>query len=92
MTIQTLLLGFLIATLYGAGFHLVRGGKLWRLGLYLIFAWIGFWGGHFLGRSIGWTFLKVGSLNLGMATLVSIIMLLLGYWLSLGQTTTGNKK
>ncbi len=92
MTIQTLLLGFLIATLYGAGFHLFRGGKLWRLGLYLIFAWIGFWGGHFLGGSLGWTFIKVGTLNLGMATLGSIVVLLLGYWLSLGQTPAAGKK
>jgi hypothetical protein len=86
MTIQTLLLGFLIATLYGAGFHLYRGGKIWRLGLYLIFAWVGFWGGHLLGNVLGWTFLRIGTLNLGMATLICIAVLFGGYWLSLDQS------
>ena len=92
MTLQAVLLGFMVATLYGAGFHLIRGGSLWRLGLYLIFAWIGFWGGHYLGNVLGWTFIRIGALNFGMATLTSILFLLLGYWLSLGQVSATNKK
>lgn len=85
MILQSILLGMVIATLYGAAFHLWRGGSLFRFGLYLGFAWVGFWGGHWLGNLIGWEFLKVGQLNLGPATVGSILILGLGYWLSLVQ-------
>jgi len=85
MTIQSILLGCLIATLYGSGFHLWRGGSIWRLLLYIVFAWVGFWGGHLLGSQLGWGFLQVGSLYLGMATMMTLVVLGIGYWLSLAQ-------
>jgi hypothetical protein len=46
-------------------------------------SWAGFWIGQFLAEQLGWSFLSVGPLHLGMATLVSAIFLLAGYWLSL---------
>jgi hypothetical protein len=78
-----LLLGFVLSTLYGAIFHLWRGGGLGRLLGYIILSWIGFWSGQFLANNLGWTFITVGSLHLGLASLGSLILLLLGYWLSL---------
>lgn len=83
MPLPTLLFGVLISTLYGALFHLWRGGGAGRLSLYLILGWIGFWVGHALGQQLGWTFARLGILNLGMATLGSAICLGVGYWLSL---------
>jgi len=83
MNLPGLLLGFVLSTLYGAIFHLWRGGGLGRLLLYIILSWIGFWSGQFLANNLGWTFITVGSLHLGLATLGSLILLLLGYWLSL---------
>ena len=83
MNLPGLLLGFVLSTLYGAIFHLWRGGGLGRLLLYIILSWIGFWSGQFLANYLGWTFITVGSLHLGLATLGSLILLLLGYWLSL---------
>lgn len=91
MILQSVLFGMVIATLYGAAFHLWRGGSVVRLGLYLVFAWIGFWGGHWLGSLIGWEFIKVGQLNLGTATIGSIIVLGVGYWLSLVQVEPDRK-
>ncbi|GIV66533.1 MAG: hypothetical protein KatS3mg047_0926 [Bellilinea sp.] len=85
MILQSVLLGMVIATFYGALFHFWRGGSLIRLGLYLIFAWIGFWGGHWLAGLIGWEFIPVGQLNLGPATIGSMVILAIGYWLSLVQ-------
>lgn len=82
MTIPALLLGFIISTLYGLVFHLIRGGNAGRLLIYLILAWVGFSLGHFLGERLGWTFFSVGTLCLGMATLVSVLFLLAGHWLS----------
>ncbi len=83
MTTPTLLFGLVISTLYGAGFHLWRGGSSGSLILYLILSWIGFWIGHFAGNSLEWTFGSIGQLRLGMATLTSLAFLAIGHWLSL---------
>ena len=85
MSLPTLLFGFLISTLLGALFHMLRGGGAGRLLLYLILGWAGFWIGHFLGSYFGWTFGSLGPLHLGMAILISVIFLGIGYWLSLVQ-------
>ena len=87
MTLPSLLLGLIISTLYGAIFHLWRDGGLSRLFLYIALSWIGFWGGHLLADWFGWTFASLGPLNLGMATLGSVLFLFLGYWLSLVEVT-----
>ncbi|MCL4560438.1 MAG: hypothetical protein M1281_07485 [Chloroflexi bacterium] len=85
MTLPAFLFGFLASTLYGAAFHLWRGGSLPRLALYLALSWVGFGLGHFLGERLSWTFFNIGPLNLGMATLGSLVFLAAGYWLSLVQ-------
>jgi hypothetical protein len=77
-----LLLGVLISTLYGAAFHLWRGGNIWRLILYLVLGWLGFWLGQFLATQLGWSLGSYGQLHLGMATLLSAVFLFGGYWLS----------
>lgn len=83
MTIPALILGFLVATLMGAAFHLWKDGGFGRLLLYVLLAWVGFWGGHILANSLGWTFGSVGPLHFGMAILVGAATLYAGYWLSL---------
>ncbi len=83
MTLPSILIGIIISSLYGAVFHLYRGGGLGRLLLYIILAWIGFWIGHIIGAAFGFTFLNLGPLNLGMATLGALAVLGIGYWLSL---------
>jgi hypothetical protein len=60
-----------------------RRGGLERLALYILLAWSGFWIGQFLAVRLGWTFGSLGPLHLGMATLVSLAFLGIGYWLSL---------
>jgi hypothetical protein len=83
MTLPSILIGIVISSLYGAAFHLWRGGGLGRLILYLILAWVGFWLGHLIGNALGWTFVSLGPLRLGTATLGAAITLGVGYWLSL---------
>lgn len=82
MTIPSLIFAFLIASLYGALYHLIRGGGLGRLLLFLIFGWAGFAGGHLLGIWQGWVLMPVGELNLGMSTFGSLIFLVGGDWVS----------
>jgi uncharacterized membrane protein YeaQ/YmgE (transglycosylase-associated protein family) len=81
MHVPTLLLGFIIATLIGALFHVLRGGNLGRLLLYLLLSWIGFWLGHLAANSIGFTPGSLGILRLGPAALGAIVTLFFGHWL-----------
>ncbi len=82
MPLPSILLGLLIALLIGSLFHLIRGGGGWRLLLYLVLSPIGFVLGHFVGEWRNWFFFPVGSLNLGMEIIGSIVFLIFGDWLS----------
>jgi len=82
MTLPILLLALLIALLYGALYHLFRGGGFWRLLLYLGLSILGFGIGHLIGIWRGWIFFPLGSLNLGMCSVGSVVVLVLGDWLS----------
>lgn len=66
---------FIVATLYGAAFHLVSGGDARRLALFLLAAWLGFGLGHAFGETVNVTLLDIGPLHMLTATL--------GAWLAL---------
>ncbi len=82
MTLPALLFALLIALLYGALYHLIRGGSLWRLLLYFGLSIAGFAIGYLIGLWRGWILLPLGSLNLGLSSLGSILVLVIGDWLS----------
>ena len=86
MTLPAFLFFSLVGILYGTLFHLWRGGNAGRLLLYVLLGWSGFWVGHFLGDYLMWTFWHFGAVNFGMATLISLVFLALGYWLGKEQT------
>jgi uncharacterized membrane protein YeaQ/YmgE (transglycosylase-associated protein family) len=88
MSIPTLFLGLILSTLYGAIFHLWRGGNAGRLLLYLLLSWIGFWIGQLIGNLLNVSFDTLGQLHLVFATLGSLIFLAIGFWLSLVQAET----
>ena len=83
MELPALLIGFFISTIYGLAFHLLVGGGPGRLVMSVVLAWLGFWAGHFIAESLGFTFASLGTLRLGAATAGSLLFLALGYWLSL---------
>jgi len=85
MSIPTLFLGLILSTLYGALFHLWRGGNAGRLILYILLAWIGFWLGQLVGNLANVSFDTLGQLHLVVASIGSIVFLIVGYWLSLVQ-------
>lgn len=87
MVTPSLILGLILSTLYGAGFHLWKGGRWERLLLYLLLSWGGFWGGQLLASLLNWSFDRVGGLHVGAATLGSFLFLGVGYWLSLAEVT-----
>jgi hypothetical protein len=83
MTLPALIFGILLASLYGAIFHLFLGGGIGRLILFVILSWMGFLAGQILASYLGWTFDLLGPLHLGTASLSSFLFLAIGYWLSL---------
>ena len=91
MTLPTLLFALLIALLYGALYHLIRGGSFWRLLLYFGLSIFGFVTGHLIGLWRGWIFIPLGSLNLGLSSVGSILILILGDWLSRIEVKEGSK-
>jgi len=78
MNISSILFGCLFATLFGALFHLLRGGSIRKFLLYQILSWIGFWVFDMLAVIFRINFLKVGTLYLGMACIGAIIVLIIG--------------
>ena len=71
----------LVATAYGAAFHLWRGGGFGMLLRYLIAAWAGFALGQVIGWLGGWEFVMLGQVHILEGTLGSIVLLLIAYWL-----------
>lgn len=81
MTVPAVLFGILLSTLFGAAFHLWKGGGPGRISMFIIVSWIGFWAGHFLAAKINFNFLNFGSLHLFMAVFGSILFLFVGNFL-----------
>ena len=82
MTLPSILFALLIALLYGALYHLFRGGGFWRLILYLSLSTLGFAAGYFIGYWFGWLIFPLGQLDVGSASIGSLIFLVGGDWLS----------
>jgi hypothetical protein len=82
-------LGILLASIYGAAFHLIFGGPIRRIVLYLFAAWLGFFIGQFVGDFLNLELLKIGKIHLVSASVGSWIVLFLTSWL-VGQETARN--
>lgn len=83
MTLPALLFGAFLSSLYGALFHLFRGGGPGRLLFYLFLSWFGFWIGQIFAELLNINILNIGPLHVGLASAGSLIFLLIGHWLSL---------
>jgi hypothetical protein len=75
MPAPSLVFSFILATLYGAAFHVVSGGDARRLALFLLAAWLGFGLGQSFGEIVDMTFMDIGALHMLAATI--------GAWLAL---------
>lgn len=82
MPSPSLTLGIILATLFGAAFHLVFGGDARRLALFLLCGWIGFGLGHILGAAFQMNLLNVGALRAGPAGLGALLALSIAHLLT----------
>ena len=63
MTLPTIIFGLVVAMLYGALYHFIRGGGGWRLLLFFGLSILRLALGQLIGMWQGWAFLMLGSLN-----------------------------
>lgn len=82
MSMPSILFAAVLSTLYGAGFHLWRGGSAGKLLLFLVLSWIGFAAGQIFAARLEWTFDLFGQTHLVVASLSSLIFLVIGNWLA----------
>ena len=82
INIPSILFAAILSTLYGAGFHLWRGGSAGRLLLFLVLSWAGFASGQVLANKLGWMFDLYGQTHLVVASLSSLVFLIIGNWLA----------
>lgn len=68
---------FILATICGAAFHLVVGGDIRWLALYLLIGWIGFALGHLVGVLLNISLLQIGVLRVFPAVSGAVLMLVL---------------
>jgi hypothetical protein len=85
-TFPVFVFGSLIALLLGSLVHLIAGGKLMRLIFCMLFSWIGFWTGNYLGTRFNVELLRYGTVNYGPAILIALILSVFGFWIS-GENT-----
>ena len=76
-----IVLGLLLATAYGAGFHLVYGGPARRIILYVLASWVGFILGHLAGFWLNITLFQLGAVHLLSASVGSWAVLAAAHWL-----------
>ena len=82
MTIPSILFALLIALLYGALYHFLRGGGFWRLLFYFCLSICGFAVGYLIGHLLGLLIIPLGTIDLVSASIGSLIFLIGGDWLS----------
>jgi len=82
-----LALAVILATTYGAAFHLWRGGGYGMLVRYLLAAWGGFVLGQLVGWLGGWELAMVGQVHVLEGTLGSGVLLVIIHWLAASPST-----
>ncbi len=78
----TVTFAFILATLFGAIFHLFMGGDVRRLALFLLAGWIGFSLGHVLGVVFEINIMNIGPLRIVAASIGAIVALIVARFLT----------
>lgn len=72
-----LALGAVLSTAFAALFHMWQRGNVPALRRFIVAAWLGFAGGHFLGDLAGFQWLQIGQLNVLAGTVGTVVVLLI---------------
>ena len=83
---------FVIATMYGLGFHVILGGNARRLVLFVVTSWVGFLLGQYLGGYLDIAFLRIGVIHLLPASVTTVGLLILAHFLTAEPTTPVSRR
>lgn len=78
---------FVVATMYGLGFHVVLGGNARRLVLFVVTSWVGFLLGQYLGGYLDIAVLRIGVIHLLPASVTAVGLLIFAHTLTAESTT-----
>lgn len=78
---------FVIATMYGFGFHVMLGGNARRMALFLVTSWVGFLLGQYIGGYLDIALLRIGVIHLAPASVTAVALLIFAHALTVETTT-----
>ena len=78
---------FVIATMYGLGFHVILGGNARRMVLFIVTSWVGFLLGQYVGGHLGIDLLRIGVIHLAPASVTAVGLLIFAHVLTAESTT-----
>ncbi len=78
---------FVIATMYGLGFHVILGGNARRMVLFIVTSWVGFLLGQYLGGFLDISLLRIGVIHLLPASVTAVGLLIFAHVLTAEPTT-----
>jgi len=81
MTPSAYLISLVFAVVLGLLFHVIVGGRGWRILFFVICSILGFFLGNLIGYAVDWKWMNVGPVHAVPATLSAIVVMLLGRWL-----------
>ncbi len=73
---------FMLATMYGLGFHVLMGGNARRLVLFVATSWLGFLLGQYIGGYLNIALLKIGLVHLLPASIAAAALLIFAHMLT----------
>ena len=73
---------FIIATMYGLGFHVILGGNARRMVLFVVTSWVGFLLGQYVGGYLEISVLRIGVIHLLPASATAVGLLIFAHVLT----------
>ena len=83
---------FIIATMYGLGFHVVLGGNARRMVLFIVTSWVGFLLGQYIGGFLDVSILRIGVIHLLPASVTTAGLLIFAHLLTAEPSTPVSRR
>ena len=86
------LFAFVIATMYGLGFHVIMGGNARRMVLFVVTSWLGFLLGQYVGGYLEIDLFRIGVVHLLPASAAAVGLLIFAHVLTSEPTTPVSRR
>lgn len=83
---------FVIATMYGLGFHVILGGDARRMVLFVVTSWVGFLLGQYIGGYLEASILRIGVIHLLPASITAVGLLIFAHALTAKPTSPVSRR